>query len=279
MPPLPVFYFFIHKTIVMKMLLASASLSLLFFACSTPVKESIIMPGAYNMLSQTIKGSNIDTSITGAVQLKIYTGEYMMYAEFNPADSGSSFGIGLYDTDKDTVTENVIYSAQDSVKNDEKRSYRLIITKTDSGYKQVIPDMPAANGQSIALTETYASVGTKTKTPLDGVWTELKTYVIKGTDTTRYNTTQYKAYYGGYYIWGHTYSDANKNQTGVGFGSFVMTGTDKLRESCITSSYPSLRGQSIDIDVVMNGEDEFKQTISYKDGTRAVEIYQRMKKQ
>jgi hypothetical protein len=262
----------------MKMLYASACLSLLFIACSSSVNKSAIKPGAYKMLSQNIKNSNLDTNYNSSQQLKIYTGEFMMYAAFNPLDSGSSFGIGRYEAEKDTVIENIIYSAQDSVKNDQKRSYKLIITKTDSGYTQVIPDMPG-NNQTFTLTETYAAVGNATKTPLDGVWSELKTFVVKGNDTTRYNTTQYKAYYGGYYIWGHTYNDsAQKNQTGMGFGSFVMIGNDKLKESCIASSYPSLRGQDIDIDVSMNGEDEFKQTINYKDGTRAVEIYERIKK-
>ena len=260
------------------MLSASACLSLVFLACNGPLKDVAISPGAYKMISQNVKTSTLDTSYNSSLQLKIYTGEFMMYAAFNPLDSGSSFGIGRYDADHDTITENVIYSAQDTIKDDNKRSYKLIITKTDSGYKQVIPDMPG-NGQTFTLTETYTSVGNATKSPLDGVWSELKTFVVKGNDTTRYNTTQYKAYFGGYYIWGHTYNDsAQKNQTGMGFGKFVIVGNDKLKESCITSSYPSLRGQDIDIDFSMNGEDEFKQTINYKDGSRAVEIYQRMKK-
>jgi hypothetical protein len=262
----------------MKMLSASACLSLLFISCNGPVNDAAIKPGAYKMTSQNVKSAKFDTSYNSSQQLKIYTGEYMMYAAFNPMDSGSSFGIGRYDADKDTIMENVIYSAQDTIKNDSKRSYKLIITKTDSGYKQVIPDMPD-NGQTFMLTETYSNVGNATKTPLDGVWSELKTFVVKGNDTTKYNTTQYKAYFGGYYIWGHTYNDSvQRNQTGMGFGRFVMVGNDKIKESCITSSYPSLRGQDIDIDVSMNGEDEFKQTINYKDGSRAVEIYQRLKK-
>ena len=199
-----------------------------------------------------------------------------MYANFFPRDSTSSFGIGSYSAVADTVTENVIYSASDSVKNDTPRSYTLIIEKRDSGYKQVIPDMET-QGQKIVLTEEYHTIGTAAKAPIDGVWKELKTYYIKGQDTTKYNTTQFKAYYGGYYIWGNTFSDsAKRNHTGMGFGKFSMNGTDKLTESCITSTYYQLRGKDINIAIEMNGTDEYKQTIVYPNNEKSVEIYQRI---
>ena len=240
-------------------------------------KESVIMPGAYMMTMQSLKNSTIDTTYHTLQQLKIYTGEYMMYANFYPRDSASRFGIGSYSANKDTVTENVIYSAADSVKDDTPRTYTVIIEKKDSGYKQVIPDLES-QGQKTILTEEYVSVGTPVKTSIDGVWKELKTFYIKGTDTTKYKTTQFKAYYGGYYIWGNTYSDSTrKNHTGMGFGKFAMTGNDKLTESCITSSYYRLRGQDIHVDIEMNGADEYKQTISYPNNEKSVEVYQRIK--
>jgi hypothetical protein len=260
----------------MKPFLAIALLFLI--ACNNAEKkETVIMPGAYMMNLQSIKSSTIDTTYHTLQQLKIYTGEYMMYANFYPRDSTSSFGVGSYDAEKDTVTEHVIYNASDTMKNDSPSSYKLLIVKTDSGYRQVISDM-ASQGQKITLTEEYKSVGTPVKSPLDGVWKELKTFYIKGKDTTRYNTTQFKAYYGSHYIWGNTYSDSlKKNHTGMGYGKFTIAGANKLKESCITSSYYQVRGQDIDIDFEMNGNDEFKQTISYKDGGKSVEVYQRLK--
>jgi len=63
----------------------------------------------------------------------------------------------------------------------------------------------------------------------------------------------------------------------MGFGKFAMNGTSKLKESCITSSYYQLRGQDIDIDLEINGNDEFKQTIQYPNNNRSIEIYQRIK--
>jgi len=265
-----------RKTINMKPLFTTTLLFLI--ACNNAEKkDSVLVPGAYSMLSQSIKTSTTDTTYRSLKQLKIYTGEYMMYANFNPQDSVSSFGIGSYSADKDTVTENIIYNASDSLKNDSTIRFKLIISKTDSGYKQIIPDMQAMS-QKITLTEEYKTVGTGTQTPLDGVWKESKTFYVKGKDTTKYNTTQFKAYYGNHFIWGHTYSDsAKRNHTGIGFGKFEMMGTNKLKESVSASSYYQDRGHDIDIDLEMNGNDEFKQTISYQNGGKAIEIYQRLK--
>ncbi len=259
----------------MKLLFASALLILI--ACNSEKKETLIMPGAYLMKSQSLKSQNLDTTYLELQQLKIYTGEYMMYANFFARDSISSFGIGSYSAAKDTVTENVIYSATDTLRDDTPRTYKLFIDKRANGYKQVIPDMES-QGQKIILTEEYNSVGTASTTPLDGVWKELKTYYIKGNDTTKYNTNQYKAYYGGYYIWGNTYSDSVKrHHTGMGYGKFAMSGGTKETESCITSSYYALRGKDISVDIEMNGTDEYKQTISYPNNEKSVEIYQRLK--
>ena len=235
------------------------------------------MPGVYKMKSQSLKSQTLDTTYLELQQLKIYTGEYMMYANFYARDSTSSFGVGSYNTMKDTVTEHVIYSASDSVKDDTPRSYKLFIGKRDSGYNQVIIDMES-QGQKITLSEDYTSVGTAVKTPMDGVWKEAKTFYIKGNDTTKYNTTQFKAYFDGYYIWGNTYSDsARKNHTRMGFGKFAMTAPGKMTESCITSTHYQLRGQDINIDIEMNGNDEYKQTINYPNNEKSVEIYQRLK--
>jgi hypothetical protein len=254
-----------------------AVISLLFLLACGERKEAPIMPGAYMMKSQSVKSSTLDTTYLELQQLKIYTGDYMMYANFNARDSVSAFGIGSYDSDKDTVTEHVIYSAADSSRDDTLRNYKLFIQKSDSGYKQVIPDMQTQNS-AITLTEVYKTVGKADKSPLDGVWKEIKTYVVKGNDTTKHNTTQFKAYYQGYYIWGHTYSDtAKKVHTGMGFGKYTMNGDKKLTETCLTSNYPQIRGRDNQIEFEMNGEDEYKQTISYPNNEKSVEIYQRIK--
>ncbi len=114
---------------------------------------------------------------------------------------------------------------------------------------------------------------------MDGTWKETKAYSVNGNNTTDNKVTQFKTYYAGYVIWGHTYSDAaSKIHTGVGFGKFKMTGKNKLTESMMASTYYQVRGHDFNIDIEMNGKDEFKQTLNNKDGSKDVEIYQRLKK-
>ena len=262
----------------MKIIFVTALLFITGFI-STGKKENISMPGAYKMLSQSVKTEKTDSTSTALLQLKIYTDGYIMYANVNPADSVSSFGIGTYSTTKDGVVENVIYNASDSTKNETPASYSLLIKKTPKGYKQIIADMMGQGGQKITLTEEYQSVGTVTKSAIDGAWKQTKAYTIKGTTTTDNTATQYKTYYAGHVIWGHNYTDAaNKTFTGIGFGKFKMTGTNKLKEYMTASTYYQVRGKDFDIDIEMIGKDEFKQTMNNSDGSKNVEVYKRMKK-
>ena len=261
----------------MKLLFIVAVLALA--GCNSADKtENAHMPGAYKMLSQSVKNSKIDTSSSSMQQLKIYTDDYMMYANFNPADSISGFGIGTYTSNKDTVTENVMYSANDTSKNENGGSFKLLIEKTANGYKQVIPDIEFA-GEPTKLTEEYSAEKSTTKSPLDGAWKEVKAYWIKGTDSTITTNTQFKIYHDGYFIFGHTYSDsANVSHTGMGYGSFAMTGNNKSKETVMASTYYQIRGKDVDVEIEMVGNDEYKQTIINEDGTKGVEIYQRLKK-
>ena len=259
------------------MKLMFASLLLLFIGCKSKDKtESTSMPGAYKMLSQSVKNKTTDTTTTSGQQLKIYTDDFMMYANINSPDSISGFGIGSYSINKDTVTENVMYTSSDSTSNDTLMNYTLLIEKTDKGYKQIIPEMGSGDNKT-KLTEDYEKTGTGT-TDLDGAWKQVKRYQIKGTDTMAQNNTQYKTYYAGYCIWGNTWTDSlNKKHTGIGFGTFSLNGS-KVKESMTASTYSDVRGHDFDIDVVMNGKDEFTQTMNNADGTKSVEVYMRMKK-
>jgi len=236
------------------------------------------MPGAYKMLSQSLKSSKLDTTTNSLQQLKMYSADYMMYANFNPADSISSFGIGTYTADKDTVTENVIYNASDSSKSDSPGSFKLAIEKTDKGYKQVISDLQMQSGEKMKLTEDYESIGTTVASTLDGAWKITKAYYVNGKDTSKNDAVQYKMYADGHFIFGHTYSDsAKKTHTGMGYGTFAMTG-NKSKETVLVSTYYQIRNQSVDLDIEMNGNDAYTQTITNKDGSKSVEMYQRLKK-
>ena len=248
-------------------------------SCSTTaVKETPDMPGAYLMTSQIVNDGKKDTTYITLKQLKIYTDNFMMYAQVNPADSVSSFGVGSYTADTGTVTENVIYRASDTTYNAAPASFKLNITKTPDGYEQVIPEI-VIDSQKYKLTEVYLTSGTTAKSPLDGVWKEINSYNLNGKDTTKNVRTQFKAFYAGNFMFGHTLKDsASKNRTGIGFGTFEMIGNNKMKETDLNSTYNIIAGQSFNIDIEMTGTDNYKQTITNADGTKSVEYYERLKK-
>jgi hypothetical protein len=261
------------------MKLTTVALLMLLIGCKGKNNtENINMPGAYKMLSQNLKNDKRDTTYTSTQQLKIFTGDYMMYVNTNPADSISSFGIGAYVMDKDTVVEKIIYTSADTTANETLRDFSLQVAKTKKGYKQIIPEI-ASGDQTYKLTEEYESVGTAAATALDGAWKLEKHYLIKGTDTTVQKVKQYKTYYSGHCVWGNTFKDSlNKTHTGIGFGKFEMTG-NKVKESMSASTYSGVRGHDFDIDIELNGSDGFTQTIKNTDGTKSVEVYTRLKRQ
>ncbi|HVM90070.1 MAG TPA: hypothetical protein VMT76_17920 [Puia sp.] len=261
----------------MKLILTIALLFLI--GCSgNGKKENVNMPGVYRMISQSIKGGNIDTTYRSLAQLKIFTSDHLMFANVNQAGTVGSFGIGTYTVNGDTIIENIFLRGSDSTKTETPAEYKLIIVKTGKGYQQVIPDF-TSNGQKYVLSEDYESVGMPAKSTLDGVWKLSLSYHIKGNDTTTNNITQYKMYDGGYFIWGQSRPDtARKNITAVGFGKFTLEG-NKLQEYLMESTNAEIRSLDVHIDIEMKGDTVFKQTISNKDSTRDVETYVRVTKE
>lgn len=248
-------------------------------SCNTSsVKDKPNMPGTYLMTSQTLNDGTRETKFTDLKQLKIYTDDFMMYVQVNPEDSISAFGVGTYTADTGTVTENVIYSASDSNFVSAPSTFKLNITKTTDGYKQVIPQI-VTDSQNYKLTEIYQKVGTATKTPLDGVWKEVRSYNLRGKDTLKTTRTQYKGFYNGYFMFGHTFIDSvAKKHTGIGFGTFQMVNDKKIKETDLNSTYSIIAGNTFDIDIEMTGTDQYKQTLTNADGTIGVEYYERLKK-
>jgi len=247
-----------------------------FISCNTSVKETVKMPGAYFMASQTVNDGTKDTKYTDLKQLKIYTDNFMMYTQVNPSDSISAFGVGSYISDTGTVTENVIYSASDSAFDNAHPSFKLNITKTPDGYEQVIPQI-VTDSQKYKLTEVYQSVGTAAKTPLDGVWKQTNHYTINGKDTVKNTLTEFKAFYAGYFMFGLTDTDsASKKNTAIGFGTFEWINNTKIKETDLNSTYSIIAGHSFDIDIQMNGADNYSQTITNGDGSKSVEFYERL---
>ncbi len=246
-------------------------------SCNTPKKEKPDMPGTYFMTSQTINDGVKDTKYTDLKQLKIYTDSFVMYTQVNPSDSVSAFGVGSYRADTGTVIENIIYSASDTSYNSKPPSYKLFITKTPEGYEQVIPEI-ITNSQKYKLTEDYNKVGTTAKTPLDGVWREINSYSVNGKDTIKNNRIQFKSFYAGYFMFGHTFKDSSsKNHTGIGFGTFEMISNNEIKETDLNSTYSIIAGQTFNVNIEMSGTNNYKQTINNSNGTKSVEYYERLK--
>lgn len=251
-------------------------LVLVGLSCSRPAKESINMSGAYRMLSQKIKDADTDSLITGAHQLKIYTPEFMMYVNFNERDSLAAFGIGTYMLNSRGLTENVIYSASDSVIQTDPASYNLGIEVTPTGYKQIIGEI-MMGGNPYELTEEYENVSMEKTSPLDGAWKLVRIFDVIDGDTSVYEMTQYKTYHTGHFMYGFTFLDSTgKPHTGMGYGNFEMLGDNKVREVVTVSTY-NIVGRTFDIDLIFDGPDNYTQIITDSTGVKNVEVYERMK--
>ncbi|MEO6188032.1 MAG: hypothetical protein ABIO82_07945 [Ginsengibacter sp.] len=248
-----------------------------FFSCNTSEK-SLDMKGAYIMQSQTLNDGAKDAKLTGLKQLKIYTDEFFMYSQVNPGDSVSAFGVGSYSVESGKVVEDVIYSASSS-RVGSPNVYRLDIQKNSDGYTQVIPEIMIDSVKN-KLTEEYRRVGTDQTSPLDGVWKETKSYkVTPGNDTLMNQRTQYKTFYRGYFMFGHTFKDSASNtHTGIGFGTFEPKSESLITETDLNSTYSIIAGKSFDVTIEMDGTDNFKQMLENADGTTGVEFYERLKK-
>lgn len=235
----------------------------------------LVMDGAYNMLSQTFAGNVLDTTFTEHKQLKIYTGGHIMYVRLNPGDSLSAFGIGTYSIDLGRLTENIIYSAADSVENKSTVTTTSNIAKTDSGHIQFIPEIKSDRGK-ISLKEVYLDVGTAAKSPLDGCWKQVTGYSVAGKDTVQWADIQYKTFYAGNFAFGNVETISGRKHVGISYGTFTMNG-NTIQETIAASTWAELNGQTFTVNVNFTGNYAFTQTVMQKNGVKEVLVYGRVK--
>ena len=251
------------------------ALILIMLMVSCKPKEEINMTGAYSMTSQVINDGTKD-SIIDRKQLKIYTDKYMVYASPNVADSFANFGIGTYAVKDGKLTEYRFYTAEDGEKND---TFVLAVDKNVDGYRQVIENIPM-DGRSYKLTEDYENASTDLKSPLDGAWKQVRNVYItqKGDSSVNNSPLEYKAFQSGYFIWGITVSDSLNKKTSVfGYGPFKMQGDNKMIETIVNSTFSSNLGKSYEVDIEFTGKDMYKQTITFANGDKSIEVYERLK--
>ena len=169
------------------------------FGCKK--KEKVSQAGVYKLDKQMASGGGKDTVYKRA-QFKIYTDQYFMYSGLAP-DSSVGFGVGAYNLDTgNRIVERNIYSSGSL---DSSRSFNLSVTRTDSGYSQVIPDLAVVKGVKYKLIEDYSKVAGTDTSVLDGLWKLDKKFWVKGKDTTKGNETQFKIFWGGHFMFVHRY--------------------------------------------------------------------------
>lgn len=238
-------------------------------------QNRISMIGAWRMTQQSAVDDTRDT-VLKQEQLKLYTDRYMMYASPRDADSFGVYGIARYRVVGDKVVENIFYTSSGGEVRD---SAILTITMQRNGYRQVI-DYSDEDGKFL-LIEDYKRVGKDRPTPLDGAWTQIKNINVDGAGDTIHNkvVTQFKMYQSGYFIWTNPSKDPASDNfvTAYGYGTFRMKGNNRCTETNINSTYGSLVGKPVDIDIEILGPDSYKQTIAIGDGVRSVEVYERLK--
>lgn len=215
-------------------------------------------------------------SVYARAQIKIYTDKYFAYASMAP-DSSVGFGVGSYKKDTgNAITETNIYS---SLALDSPKTYHLTITRKDSAYTQVIP-LTSANGVKYSLTEAYNQLPTSDATKLDGVWKMASAYMVKGKDTVKEPEVQYKAFWGGHFMFMHRYPVDNTGQkfkNGFGYGDFSLK-SDTLSEEDQLTNHAALLNRQFAIKITFNGDDEYSQVITdSRTGDRSVEVYKRLK--
>lgn len=235
------------------------------------------------MIQQDITQGDKTTTYKDLKQLKIYTGTHFMYTQINPGDSTVSFGVGSYTTDKDTLREHSIYSSHDSTFENQPRDYNLVIKITPeaynqaAGYNQTIKDF-MIDGKKSTLLEIYSRVKDTLTSPLDGVWKEVKSFMVVDNDTLPNDRTQYKAYFRGYFMFGNTVRiGPSKTTSGMGYGTYKLINDKEIEETDLNSSYPFVAGNTFTVSIDMPDSDHYSQTIKNADGSIGVEYYERLK--
>jgi hypothetical protein len=239
-------------------------------------RDTDSLTGAYRMLSQYGNSQRLDTVGTNP-QLKIFTGNYAMYARH--AGPIAAFGVRHIVPEKGGIVERNIFGMSDTAEFVTPDAFHVEIEMTDRGYKQVIPSAKIW-GQDFYIEEEYQRVDQGKPSPVDGAWHLTKAFTVKGADTTHLEIVQFKFYQSGSFIFGHSLRDSAfaVPHAGIGFGTFSMTGDDTLVENVEESSYPGIMGKSFNIKVTLTTPNELLQIVDELDGVKSVEFYERMVK-
>ena len=243
--------------------------------CNT--STSIInMNGAYKMEKQNFSGKGVDTTSAENMQLKIYIDSVMMYVLMNPSQDVSAFAVGKFSLNAGKLIENITYNATENLQSTNVFSDTVNITKTDSGYLQTTTKM--SDKGEIKITETYQSTSTNTPSVVDGIWKQVSSYALRGSDTIRHNDIEYKAFYAGNFSYGDYYTEPNQQKrTGISYGTFSIDSSNNLTETITVSTWPELIDKTFVLKITINDKDHFTQTTINATGDQEISTYEKVK--
>lgn len=257
-----------------KILLLAIMFGCVYLGCKHTPKTSYT--GVYKLDKLTVSGGGKDSVYT-RTQIKIYTDGYFVYASLAP-DSSVGFGVGSYKLDTgNMIVESNVYSSRSL---DSQQMFHIKITTTGNGYTQVIPAMATVKGVTYSETEVYTKIASSGTSTLDGVWKLDSAYTVKGKDTIKQTEVQFKAFWGGHFIFVHRYSLDNTKtnfKNGFGYGDFTFK-NDTLSEEDSLTNHTVLLNKQFAIKIDMHGSDQYRQVIhDAKTGEQSVEVYRRLK--
>lgn len=235
------------------------------------------LPGAYSMSRMMVRSQGKD-SVMEQQQMKMFTDKYMMYVHPLAGDSLGEFGIGTYKVMPDKIVEYVFFRGSSGAVND---SFEVKISGSQDGFAQAIL-FKDDQGNPWTLLEEYKRAGGKKTSPIDGAWKQVSRYVLdnNGKKSDEAPVTQYKFYQAGHFAWASTMTDSatKKPVTAFGYGTFDMKGKNQLVETNTNSTFrSSLVGIPVTLQIKLDGKDGYEQTIGWPDGTKLVEVYERLK--
>jgi hypothetical protein len=238
--------------------------------------EKISYSGVFRLDKQTVSGGGNDT-VLARKQMKIYTGHNYMYAGMTP-DTSVSFGVGSYELDSgNRIDEHNIYNSRAL---DSNQIFVVKVSKTPKGRTQIVPDFGRSNSISYTSTEEYTKIPLTGTSILDGVWELDKAFSVKGKDTVRQHETQFKAYWGGHFMFIHHYpvnAVGTEYKNGFGYGTFSLK-NDTLSEENEMSNHAALLNRKLVIKVTFNGSDEYTEVINGpKTNEQTTGIYNRLR--
>jgi len=236
----------------------------------------INMNGAYTTLKQNFKGSGIDTTSTETRQLKIYADSVMMYVLLNPSQDVSAFAVGKFSIDSGKLIEHIEYNATENLQSVDVFSDTVNINKNDTGYIQTSTKI--SDKGEIKITEIYQSTATNNASIIDGIWKQVSSYALRGSDTIKHTDIEYKAFYAGNFSYGDYYTDSLQQQrTGISYGTFSIDSSNNLIETITISTWPELNNKTFVLSITKNGSGSFTQTATNATGDKEISVYERVK--